>query len=74
MNFLWDDACACWVGESEDGGRKTERENRMGSASKVIIAVAVVAVTAAVTELERFHIALILLLVDPLHDVLIVIH
>ena len=68
MNFLWDDACACWVGESEDGGRKTERENRMGSASKVIIAVAVVA-SIAVT-VGKFHIALILLLVDPLHNVL----
>ena len=44
-----------------------ERENRIGSASKVIIAVAVVA-SIAVT-VRKFHIALILLLVDPLHNV-----
>ena len=47
--------------------QKRERENRIGSASKVIIAVAVVA-SIAVT-VGKFHIALILLLVDPLHDV-----
>ena len=50
-------------GESEDGER---RENRIESASKVIIAVAVVD-SIAVTKL---HVAPILLLVDPLHDVL----
>ena len=49
--------------ESEDGER---RENRIGSTSKVIIAVAVVD-SIAVTKL---HVAPILLLVDPLHDVL----
>ena len=53
-------------GESEDGER---RENRIGSASKVIIAVAVVA-SIAVTKL---HVALILLLVDPFEDVLMAI-
>ena len=47
--------------------QKRERENRIGCASKVIIAVAVVA-SIAVT-VGKFHIALILLLVDPLHDV-----
>ena len=47
------------------------RENRIGCASKVIIAVAVVA-SVGVT-VERFHVALILLLVDPLDDVLMVI-
>ena len=52
----------------EDQNR--ERENRIGSASQVIIAVAVVAVTVAVTELKRFHVALILLLVNPTGDVL----
>ena len=50
----------------EDQNR--ERENRMGNASKVIIAVAVIA-SIAVT-VGKFHIALILLLVDPLHNVL----
>ena len=41
------------------------------SASKLIIAVAVgPAVNVAVTKLSFFHVALILLLVDPLHDVL----
>ena len=45
-----------------------KRENRIGSASKVIIAVAVVA-SVGVTD-----VALILSLVDPLHDVLMVRH
>ena len=45
-----------------------KRENRIGSASKVIIAVAVVA-SIVVTELSIIHVALILLLVDPLDDV-----
>ena len=66
MNFL-----GCLLGgwvrvRMED--QKRERENRIGSASKVIIAVAVVA-SIAVT-VGKFHIALILLLVDPLHNVL----
>ena len=45
------------------------RENRIGCASKVIIAVAVVA-SVGVT-VERFHVALILSLVDPIDDVLV---
>ena len=48
-----------------------KRENRIGSASKVIIAVAVVA-SVGVT-VERFHVALILSLVDPIDDVLVAI-
>ena len=47
------------------------RENRIGCASKVIIAVAVVA--SIVVKVERFHVALILSLVDPIDDVLVVI-
>ena len=47
------------------------RENRIGCASKVIIAVAVVA--SIVVKVERFHVALILPLVDPIDDVLVVI-
>ena len=49
--------------------QKRERENRMGSGSKVIIAVAVVD-SIVVTELSIIHVALILLLVDPFDDVL----
>ena len=60
ISMLWQ---KCRILESEDGER---RENRIGSASKVIIAVAVVD-SIAVTKL---HVAPILLLVDPLHDVL----
>ena len=58
------------MSESEDGER---RENRIGSASKVLIAVAVVA-SIVVTELSIIHVALILLLVDPIDDVLTAIH
>ena len=46
-----------------------KRENRIGCASKVLIAVAVVA-SVAVT-VERFKVALILSLVDPIDDVLV---
>ena len=49
-----------------------KRENRTGSASKVIIAVAVVA-SVVVTELPIFRVALILLLVNPFDDVLVAI-
>ena len=59
-----------WVGESEDGGPR-EIQN-VGSASKVLIAVAVVA-SIVVTELTILLIALILLLVDPFDDVLVAI-
>ena len=47
------------------------RENRIGCASKVIIAVAVVASVGV--KVERFQVALILSLVDPIDDVLVVI-
>ena len=47
-----------------------KRENRIGSASQVIIAVAVVA-SIVVTELSIIHVALILLLVDPIDDMLV---
>ena len=49
-----------------------DEENMVWSASKVLIVVAVVAVVAplAVTVV-KFHIALILLLVDPIDDVLL---
>ena len=58
------------VRESEDGG-PNERENRIGIASKVIIAVAVIA--SIVVTVGQFHVALILLLVDPIDDVLMAI-
>ena len=48
-----------------------KRENRIGSASQVIIAVAVVA--SIVVTVERLHVALILSLVDPIDDVLVAI-
>ena len=53
----------------EDGER---RENRIGSASKVIIAVAVVD-SITILPLTILHVALILLLVDPFDDVLVAI-
>ena len=46
-----------------------KRENRIGSASKVIIAVAVVA-SITILPVTILHVALILLLVDPIDDVL----
>ena len=49
------------LGRMED--QKRERENRIGNASQVIIAVAVVA------SITILHVALILLLVDPIDDV-----
>ena len=66
-----------WVGESEDGGQK--RENMVGvhhkleTASRTIVKMFVelpvdVAVVASVEVL--FHVALSLLLVNPLDDVL----
>ena len=54
----------------EDQKRERERENVIGSASKVIIAVAIVA-SVAVTI---FRVALILLLVNPIDDVEMAIH
>ena len=60
-------------GDTEDGKR---RENRIGSASKVIIAVAVVdsiAVTILLVKVTILLVALILLLVDPIDDVLMAI-
>ena len=57
-------------GESEDGGPKRERKDG-GSASKELIAGAIVA-SVAVTKLSLCHVALmILLLVDPFDDVLV---
>jgi len=74
LNFLHD---ACWVGEGEDGGQK--RENVVGvhhkletasqTSGKMFVELPIdVAVVASVEVL--FHVALILLLVDPLDDVL----
>ena len=51
--------------------QKRERQNG-GSASKVLIAEAVVgSVRVAVTEIYRSPVALILLLVDPIDDMLV---
>ena len=47
-------------------------ENRIGSASKVIIAVAIIA-SITILPLTILHVALILLLVDPFDDVLVAI-
>ena len=52
--------------------QKRERENRIGSASKVIIAVAVVA-SITILPVTILHVALILFQVDPIDDVLMVI-
>ena len=52
--------------------QKRERENRIGSASKVIIVVAVVA-SITILHVTILHVALILLLVDPIDDVLMAI-
>ena len=64
MSFLWD---ACWVGrggrEGEDGGPKRERRRREKTILVFIDGVA--KVTTDVT--------LILLLVDPIDDVLVAI-
>ena len=49
-----------------------KRENRIGSASKVIIAVAVVA-SITILPVTILHVALILFQVDPIDDVLMVI-
>ena len=72
---------ACWVGESEDGGQK--RENMVGvhhkleTASRTSVKMFVelpinVAVVASVEVV--FHVALNLLLVDPIDNVLTAIH
>ena len=50
--------------------QKRERENRIGSGSKVIIAVAVVA-SITILPVTILHVALNLLLVDPFDDVLV---
>ena len=51
------------------GVRMKDEENMVWSASKVLIVVAVVAPLAV--TVVKFHIALILLLVDPIDDVLL---
>ena len=49
-----------------------DEENMVWSASKVLIVVAVVASVAVTVTENRFIVALILLLVDPIDDVLII--
>ena len=74
------------MGESEDGGRrekvvgvhhKLEIDSGRATSGKTFELITVVAVmtsaAVAVTKLSLFHVALILLPVDPIDDVLVVI-